>query len=163
MDTAALTIRRATERDELAITSLVRSEHLNPIGLDWRRFVIAVDAAGVAGAVQLRRHPDDARELGSLVVRPDARGRGIAARLIDALLATAGARVLMITGAAFAAHYARWGFRRIEPARAPRTVRFNYYFGQFVGGAMSIVAGRRPKRLAILEAERRTAAAATSA
>jgi hypothetical protein len=36
---------------------------------------------------QLRWHDDDSRELGSLRGSQDARGRGIAARLIDAMLA----------------------------------------------------------------------------
>lgn len=139
------------QRDELAITSLVRSERLNPNDLDWRRFVVAIDGSGLLGAVQLRMHVDRSRELGSLVVRRDARGRGVASRLIDALLASIATRVLMITGAAFAAHYERWDFRPIEPAQAPASVRRNYYLGALIGGALSLLSGRRPKRLAILD------------
>ena len=145
------TIRRATPRDQLAITTLVRNEHLNPIDLDWRRFVIATDRSGILGAVQLRKHGDHSRELSSLVVRQDARGLGIAARLIDRLLARIATRVLMITGVAFAAHYERWGFRPIEPAMAPAAVRRNYYFGKIVGGAISLLSGRWPRQLAILD------------
>jgi amino-acid N-acetyltransferase len=145
------TIRRATPRDQLAITTLVRNEHLNPIDLDWRRFVIATDESGVLGAVQLRKHADRSRELASLAVRHDARKRGVAARLIDRLLARIATRVLMITGAAFAAHYERWGFRPIEPAKAPAAVRRNYYFGKIAGGAISLLSGRWPRQLAILD------------
>jgi N-acetylglutamate synthase-like GNAT family acetyltransferase len=148
---ATFTVRRAAARDQPAITTLVRNEHLNPIDLDWRRFVIATDRSGVLGAVQLRKHADHSRELGSLVVRRDARGRGIAARLIDRLLAPIATRVLMITGAAFAAHYERWGFRPIDPDKAPAAVRRNYYFGKIVGGAISLLSGRQPRRLAILD------------
>jgi N-acetylglutamate synthase-like GNAT family acetyltransferase len=144
-------IRRARDADEHAITTLVRSERLNPLDLDWRRFMLAVDASGLVGAAQLRWHDDDSRELGSLVVRADARGRGIAGRLIDALLARAATRVCMITGAAFAGHYARWGFRRIEASMAPWAVRRNYYFGRIVGGALSVLSGRQPRMLAILD------------
>ena len=146
-----LSIRHAVEGDQDAITTLVRSEHLNPLGLDWRRFIVAADATGLRGAVQLRIHSDDSRELGSLVVRGDSRGRGIASRLIDARLAAATSRVLMITGAAFARNYERWGFRRIAPTATPIGVRFNYYFGQIAGGLISLLRGRRPKELAILE------------
>jgi amino-acid N-acetyltransferase len=146
-----LRIRPAVADDQAGIALLVRSEHLNPLGLDWRRFVVASDATGLRGAVQLRIHADDSRELGSLVVRGDSRGRGIAARLIDALLASATSRVLMITGAKFARHYERWGFRRIGPARTPPGVRRNYYFGQIVGSLLSLLRGRRPKELAILD------------
>jgi N-acetylglutamate synthase-like GNAT family acetyltransferase len=148
---AMFRIRRAREVDEVAIASLVRSERLNPVDLDWRRFVLAVDEQGIAGAVQLRLHDDDSRELGSLVVRQDARGRGIAARLIDALLAPVTTRVCMITGAAFVQHYARWGFRRIDPAAAPYAVRRNYYVGRFVGRVLAFLGGREARTLAILD------------
>jgi N-acetylglutamate synthase-like GNAT family acetyltransferase len=148
---ATFRIRRAREADEYAITALVRSERLNPIDLDWRRFVLAIDEKGIAGAVQLRLHDDDSRELGSLVVRHDARGRGVGARLIDALLAPVTTRVCMITGARFAHHYLRWGFRRIDPGAAPSAVRRNFYFGRFVGGALAFLAGREPRALAILD------------
>ena len=57
----------------------------------------------------------------------------------------------MITGAAFAAHYTRWGFRRIAPESAPSAVRRNYYFGKFVGGALSLLSGRAPRELAIFD------------
>ncbi len=147
---AGLSIRPAVADDQAAITLLVHSEHLNPLGLDWRRFVVASDATGLRGAVQLRHHAE-ASELGSLVVRGDSRGRGVAARLIDAVLARATTRVLMITGAAFARHYERWGFRRIPPAQTPPGVRWNYYFGQIVGSLLSLLRGRRPKELAILD------------
>ena len=150
---STFTIRRAREPDEHAITTLVRSERLNPLDLDWRRFVLAVDPSGIVGAVQLRMHDNDSRELGSLVVRRDARGRGIAARLIDTLLAPVATRVWMITGAAFAAHYARWGFRRIEPSAAPAGVRRNYYLGRIIGGTLSLVSGRASKVLAVLHRE----------
>ena len=81
----ALTIRLATEMDQLAIRAMIRSERLNPTGLDWPSFMVATDERGLAGAVQLRRHRDGSRELGTLVVRKQARGHGIAGKLIDAL------------------------------------------------------------------------------
>lgn len=145
-------VRPATERDQPAITRLVHSERLNPNDLDWRRFIVASDRSGVLGAVQLRRHRDSARELASLVVRRDARGRGVATRLIDTVLSTVAAtRVLMITGVAFGRHYRRWGFRRIDAERAPRSVLRNFYFGTLVGGFLAFLAGRSPRRLAIFE------------
>lgn len=69
-------IRRATSRDQDAIVALVRSERLNPTGLDWPHFVVAADDGGrLVGAVQLRWLADGARELGSLIVLPALRGR----------------------------------------------------------------------------------------
>jgi N-acetylglutamate synthase-like GNAT family acetyltransferase len=154
---ATFRIRRARDADEYAIHSLVRSERLNPIDLDWRRFLLAIDENGIAGAVQLRLHDDDSRELGSLVVRQDRRGYGVAARLIDTLLAPIATRVCMITGAVFAHHYARWGFRRIDARAAPWGVRRNYYFGRFIGRALALLGGREPRELVILDRAPRAA------
>ena len=148
-----ITIRAASERDQDAIIALVRSERMNPFDLDWRRFLVATDARGVAGAVQMRNHFDGSRELGSLVVRPDVRAHGIAARLIGRLMASARGRIYMITGARFASHYARWGFTPVEPARAPLGILRNYVFGRLVGVVARAI-GRSSKSLAVLASER---------
>jgi amino-acid N-acetyltransferase len=162
MSALPVRIRNATERDQAAITTLVHSERLNPFNLDWRNFVVATDRSGIVGAVQLRRHFDGSRELGSLVVRKTARQFGVAARLIDTLLATEAGRVFMITGARFAAHYRRWGFRRIAPHEAPMPIRGNYWFGR-LAGVPKILAGLAPKKLVVLHRSERATAGRLSA
>jgi len=144
-----ITIRTASEYDQEAITALVRSERLNPSDLDWRRFLVATDARGLAGTVQLRNHFDGSLELGSLVVRPDTRSRGVGARLIDALMLFARGRVYMITGARFAAHYVHWGFAPVEPTHAPSGIQRNYFLGRLAGIASRVI-GRTPNPLAVL-------------
>lgn len=146
-------IRPAVERDQADIIALVQSERLNPHGLAWPNFLLAADAEHLVGAVQLRQHSDGTRELGSLVVRPDARGQGLAARLIDVLLAAHRERVFMITGAAFASRYQRWGFRRISAMAAPFAIRRNYFAGLVFGGANSLLRLRRVRPLAVLMRE----------
>ena len=146
---AELKFRPAVSQEEEEIVALVRSERLNPFDLDWRRFFVATDRSGIVAAAQLRYHGDGSRELGSLIVRKDARRRNVASRLISALLASAPARVFMITGAAFAAHYRRWGFKPVEPRTAPWPIMRNYFFGSLMG-IQSWLAGRRPNTLAIL-------------
>jgi N-acetylglutamate synthase-like GNAT family acetyltransferase len=143
-------IRAARAADEPAILALVRSERLNPFDLDWRRFVLAIDSGGVVGAVQLREHDDGSRELGSLVVRRQARRHGVAARLIDALLALQRTRVFMITGTVFARHYVRWGFCRMEPMQAPWPILRNYWLGR-LAGVQALLAGREPNALSVLQ------------
>jgi N-acetylglutamate synthase-like GNAT family acetyltransferase len=150
-------IRPARAEDQHAIRTLVRSEHLNPLDLDWRRFTVAFDGSGLVGAVQLRKHSDGSRELGSLVVRPDARRRGVASQMIDALLSSQTARVFTITRPAYLDYYARWGFRRIEPDAAPMAIWRNYLFGRFGGGLLSLLAGRRPAKLVVLDRYARVA------
>jgi N-acetylglutamate synthase-like GNAT family acetyltransferase len=159
LNDALITIRSAVEHDQLAITNLVRSERLNPNDLDWRRFLVATYDSGVVGAVQLRQHVDTSRELGSLVVRKDARRRGIASRLVDALLSTVRTRVFMIASAPYATHYARWGFQRISAVEAPSPIVRNYALGQLIGGFVALLCGRSPRRLVILD--RRAPAPAT--
>lgn len=157
--TLSIVIRAATADDQPAVKALVRSEHLNPLDLDWRRFTIALDDSGLVGAVQLRKHWDGSRELGSLVVRQDARHHGIASQLIDAVLSCETARVFTITRPAYAAYYARWGFRRIEPDAAPASIWRNYLFGRYAGGILSLLAGRRPAKLIVLDRYARVAPA----
>ena len=146
---ARLTIRPAAEQDQIAIRALVRSERLNPHRLDWPNFFVAEDQCGLVGAVQLRKHWDGSRELGSLVVRKDARQQAIASRLIDALLAGTNEPIFMVTAEAFAGRYQRWGFRRIEPSAASAAVRRNYRIGSLVS-ITALFTLRRIRRLVIL-------------
>ena len=116
MDQLAIAIRRATERDQQAIRALVHSERLNPTGLNWPNFLVAVIGGRIIGAVQMRKHSDGSRELASLVVSKEARGYGIASRMIDAMLAEDHEPVWMITAEPYAGAYSRWGFEPIEVA-----------------------------------------------
>src|SRR5688572_3827645 len=128
-----LSIRQAVAGDQDAILALARGERVNPNGLHWPNFIVAERDGALAGAVQLRRHRDGSRELGTLVVARTQRKQGIAGRLIDALLACNTGRVLMITGRKHAHHYARWGFAPITPCRAPKSVSRNYWMGTCAG------------------------------
>ena len=86
----ALAIRPAAADEAEAIRRLVRAQpRMNPTGLDWRNFVVVVRPDGrLAGCVQLRPAGAGAVELGSLVVAPAERGKGLAGRLIAAVLAS---------------------------------------------------------------------------
>ncbi len=148
-DAEPVRVRRAVALDQLAITQLVQSERLNPHGLGWVNFFVAVMGNMVVGAVQMRQHADGSRELGSLVVGRAHRGRGIAGRLIAALLARHLGTVHVITRHANAGHYRRWGFAVIDTCDAPRSVRRNRLLGQMVS-VLKIVRGRSPRRLVIL-------------
>jgi len=144
-------IRHATAEDQPHILALARGERIKPTGLDWPRFVVAVDDGKIVGAVQLRTHPDGSQELASLVVAPQFRGRGVAARLIEARLADAAGRVLVITGRKHAAYYQRWGFQRVRPLASPPFICLNYWLGYLGGGLLSKLNGRAVNHLAVLE------------
>src|SRR5687768_1764521 len=82
-------IRLAAAPDQPRILSLSRGERTTPTRRHWPKFVVGDDGGEIIGAVQLRSHPDGSGEMGSLVVAPACRGRGIAAQLIDRRLADA--------------------------------------------------------------------------
>jgi amino-acid N-acetyltransferase len=148
-DAEPLLVRRAVALDQLAITRLVHSERLNPHGLGWANFIVAVMGQTLVGAVQMRQHPEGSRELGSLVVSRTHRGHGIAGRLISALLARHPGTVYVITRHTNAEHYRLWGFRPIAAGDAPRSVRRHRLMGQ-MASLLALLQGRSPRRLVIL-------------
>jgi len=152
----AIAVRDATPDDQAEIVALVRSEHLNPNDLDWWRFVVAVDAHGLVGAVQLRENDDGSQELSSLVVRHDQRGCGIATRMIERLLYGRSSRIYAVTRHTMVPRFERWGFTAIETRHAPPAVRQRRLLGQLLGGLMSLLRRRRPLRLVVLQRMRRT-------
>ena len=153
MDQLAIGIRRATERDQQEIRALVHGERLNPTGLNWPNFMVAVIGGRLIGAVQMRKHSDGSRELASLVVSKEHRGHGTASRLIDALLAENQGPVWMITAEPYAGAYSRWGFEQIETRAAPAKVRRNHLMGS-LARIISFVMRRPVRRLVILERRR---------
>ena len=77
------TLRPATAAEFPAIRKLIWQVGINPIGLDWRRFVLAVDEEGrMLGCGQIKPHKGGIRELASIAVVPEARGLGIARAII---------------------------------------------------------------------------------
>lgn len=143
-------IRRAHAEDQDEIVALVHGERLNPHGLEWRNFVVAVDAGRIVGVGQVRPHGRDAGEVGSLVVVPDHRGQGLAGRLVARLVAEERRDLFVVTRREAASHYSRWGFECVRPWRAASTVARNYCLGQLFGGLNAIMTGRRINRLAVL-------------
>ncbi len=150
MDQHVIGFRHATELDQQAIRALVHSERLNPIGIKWPNFLVAAIGDRIVGAAQIRKHSDGSRELGSLVVAKDARGHGVASRMIDTLLSKEREPIWLITAEPYANAYARWGFQQIEPRAAPVKVRHNYRMGS-LARIVSFFMRRPMRRLVILE------------
>jgi N-acetylglutamate synthase-like GNAT family acetyltransferase len=55
-----VTVRKADQEDQAAITALVRQARLNPRNLSWARFVVAETDQGIVGAAQVRLLSTDA-------------------------------------------------------------------------------------------------------
>ena len=113
-------LRPARAEDMDTIRALVRAEELDPTQLRWEQFwVIACDGEVVACG-QLRNFPG-AQELGSLVVAPEWRGRGLGAALMEQLVAEASKPLYLECPAHMADYYAGFGFvpvawRTLPPA-----------------------------------------------
>ena len=108
-------LRAATAVDLPAIRALIREVGINPLGLDWRRFLLAVDRDGrLLACGQIKPHRDGSRELASIAVVPDQRGRGLALAVISALLAQQPPPLWLTCMAGLAPFYEPFGFRRIE-------------------------------------------------
>lgn len=113
-------LRPATAADFPAIRALIRAARINPTGLDWRRFVVAVNLQGeLIGCAQLKPHGDGSLELASLAVRPADRGRGVAGGLIRHLVGLAPRPLYLMCRAGLGPFYERHGFRAIPPEQMP--------------------------------------------
>ena len=110
----------ATATDDPAIRELVRIGRINPTGLDWRRFVVAVDSSGKAiGCGQVKPHRDGSHELASIVVHPDWRGKGVARAIIQDLLETHPGEMHLMCRAELGPFYEKFGFRALSAAETP--------------------------------------------
>lgn len=143
-------VRKAVAEDEPAIHALVRAERLNPHHLYFRNFAVAVSGDELIGASQIRHHRDGSRELGSLVVAPPWRGRGISAQIIEFLLEGEAHVIHVITRKRHAHHYEPWGFEPLPPRQAPGPIGLNFRIGDTIGTVMALVQRRRVNRLMIL-------------
>ncbi|KAF0107191.1 MAG: GCN5-like N-acetyltransferase [Anaerolineaceae bacterium] len=134
-------LRPATKDDFPAIRALIRAVGINPIGLDWRRFLVAVTRAGeLSGCVQVKPHADGSRELASLAVRGQDRGQGVARALIERLLEGQPRPVHLMCRAGLGLFYNQHGFRVVEENEmTPYFRRVSRLFRRFAGGGLLVM------------------------
>jgi len=113
-------LRPASEEDFPAIRALIRIVGINPTGLDWHRFVVAVTPDDeMIGCGQVKPRADGTRELASIAVRPAYRQQGIAQAIIDRLLAKNPPPLYLICRNGLGPFYERFGFRDIQESEMP--------------------------------------------
>lgn len=128
---ADFTLRPATEQDFPAIQRLIREVRINPMSLDWRRFVVAVDGSGqLRGCGQLKPHGGGLVELASIAVVPSGRNKGIARAIIEHLLAQAPRPLYLTCRSGLQPFYERWGFRVLELDEMPPYYRRLFRFAK---------------------------------
>lgn len=115
MDTPGYQLRPATARDARAIRRLIRQVRINPLDLDWRRFILAEDQSGrLVGCGQIKLHRDGSRELASIAVTPAWRGRGAARAIIERLLAAEDGPLYLTARDHLQKFYEKFGFHTIS-------------------------------------------------
>jgi len=138
------TLRPATVDDSLLIKDLIHRVGINPMDLDWHRFVIAVDGSGkMLGCGQLKPHGRDVIELASIAVEPSYQHQGIARVIIESLIAR-GPRPLYLTcRSRLGSFYEKWGFRSMKPNEMPayfrRLSRLVNVIGAFMDDKMLVM------------------------
>ena len=128
-----VTVRPARPQDAGLIRRWIWRERLDPTALKWPNFVVAVGEEGaVLGIAQMKRlgpRETPVRELGSLVVRPDVRGRGIGQALVRHLLQAHPAPIYLLCEGRNVSYYRQFGFREIEPEDMPSPLRRKWRLG----------------------------------
>lgn len=126
MSIAPITVRPAVVSEQALLKAMIRAGRLNPLGLDWCRFLVAVSGSGeVVGCIQRKDHTGDVRELASLYVLPEWRGRGVASQLIRQLIERASPPLWLTCRSSLSPFYSQFGFAVIDdPQEMPSYFRF---------------------------------------
>jgi N-acetylglutamate synthase-like GNAT family acetyltransferase len=103
-----------------AIRALIHAVQINPLGLDWRRFIIAVDPTGrLVACGQVKPHQDGTLELASIAVIAERRGQGIASAIINHLIQLHPMPLYLTCRASLESFYKQFGFRTLEGGEMP--------------------------------------------
>jgi N-acetylglutamate synthase-like GNAT family acetyltransferase len=114
------TLRPATVADASRIRQIISSVQINPTGLNWQRFILAVDQEGnIIGCGQVKPHADGSLELASIAVLTGWRSKGIARRIIEHLMGQYPGRLYLTCRSQLGPMYEKFGFRVIQVADMP--------------------------------------------
>jgi N-acetylglutamate synthase-like GNAT family acetyltransferase len=115
------TLRPALESESAQIKNLIYLVGINPMGLDWKRFIVAVnDREKVIGCGQIKPHREDIRELASIAVDPAHQGNGIARAIIEQLLSSTPRPLYLMCVSKMGNLYGKFGFKVIPYEMMPR-------------------------------------------
>ena len=141
-----ISIRPAREMEASQIRELIYLVGINPMGLDWKRFVVAVnDQDEMIGCGQLKPHGQDVLELASIAVYPEHQGKGAARAIIEHLLRDSPRPLYLMCQSSLGPFYEKFGFRAISYEEMPR------YFQRMskLAGMVTALA-RRQERLLVM-------------
>src|SRR6266540_6228733 len=114
-------LRPARETESAQIKELIHLVGINPMDLDWKRFIVAVnDRDEMIGCAQLKPHGKDILELASLAVYPEHQGKGVARAIIEYLLKESPRPLDLMCQSSLGPLYEKFGFRTISYDEMPR-------------------------------------------
>ena len=126
-------LRPATANDAAAIRSLIHTVGINPMSLNWQRFVIATNDAGeMLGCGQIKPHGDGTHELASIAVWPQFQSQGVGRAIIQHLLASAQPPLYLTCRAALRPYYERFDFHALDIKHMPPYFRRLWRIAQMV-------------------------------
>ena len=116
------TLRPAHEGDAAAIKHLIRSVGINPMDLDWKRFIVAVDEQDkVIATGQIKPHNKGTIwELASIAVVEEHRGEGLARAIIEHLLKDSPRPLYLTCRSRLEPFYRKFGFQPLSYEEMPR-------------------------------------------
>jgi amino-acid N-acetyltransferase len=131
--TPGYTLRPARAEDFTAIRRLINQVGINPMGLKWERFILAVDTEeAMIGCGQIKIHRDGSHELASIAVIESWRRRGVASEIIRHLMDNNSGRLYLTCRAGLGPFYERFGFRQADSAElSPYYRRLSKLVGLF--------------------------------
>jgi amino-acid N-acetyltransferase len=113
-------LRPAMETDAPDIRELVHQAQINPLDLDWPRFIVAVSPEGeLIGCGQVKTHRDGSRELASIVVAPAFRNQGVARAIIEHLTAQHPGVLYLTCRSSLGAFYEKFGYQIVRDDEMP--------------------------------------------
>lgn len=118
------TIRPALESEFAQIKNLIHKVGINPSGLDWKRFIVAVNDEGkVVSCGQLKPHSGDILELASIATHPDYERQGLASAIVSELLKTPTRPLYLMCMEHNGSFYEKFGFRSVAENEMPKYFR----------------------------------------
>jgi amino-acid N-acetyltransferase len=115
------TLRPARESESAAIKELIHAAGINPMDLDWRRFLVATDVQDhIIATGQIKPHGKDIHELASLAVLPEYRGQGLARAIIEHLLENSPRPLYLTCISSLEPLYQKFGFVSLSYEEMPR-------------------------------------------
>ena len=140
-------LRPARETESAQIKALIHLVGINPMDLDWKRFIVAVnDQDEMIGCGQVKLHGKDILELASLAVYPDHQGKGVARAIVEYLLKDSPRPLYLMCESSLGAFYAKFGFRGISYEEMPR---YFQRISKLVGLATTLA--RREEHLLVMK------------